>query len=165
MAKNNNYQNIDESAQKFELSENEMRLMKDKVTETPSTLEYGHHSGSALIKPEDKGKIKSNALMAMKEQTDTQLLQIQEQVQLLMKQAKAVQDRISISERIYMAEFKNEPLIGKTYYLYEKKDGSDAVSLIGPNEWGRSYPYERHLATARLLADHTWEVSDSSLED
>jgi hypothetical protein len=28
----------------------------DKITENPHSLEYPHHAGSALIKPEDKGK-------------------------------------------------------------------------------------------------------------
>ena len=41
----------------------------DKITETPSTLPYAHHSGSALIKPEDRGKIKGRALSAMDHQT------------------------------------------------------------------------------------------------
>ncbi len=30
----------------------------DKITENPHSLEYGHHAGSALIKPEDQGKLK-----------------------------------------------------------------------------------------------------------
>ena len=42
----------------------------DKVSENPHSLEYGHHSGSALIKPEDQGKLKSRSLNAMDHQTD-----------------------------------------------------------------------------------------------
>ena len=61
---------------------------KDKITETPSTLEYGHHVGSAVIKPEDKGKLKGRSLTAMAHQTDQQLGQIYEQMQLLAEQAK-----------------------------------------------------------------------------
>ena len=48
----------------------------DKVSEHPHSLEYGHHSGSALIKPEDQGKLKSRSLNAMDHQTDMQLGQI-----------------------------------------------------------------------------------------
>ena len=42
---------------------------KDKITENPHSLEYAHHAGSALIKPEDQGKIKGRALSAMEHQT------------------------------------------------------------------------------------------------
>ena len=61
----------------------------DKITENPHNLEYGHHSGSALIKPEDEGKLKSRALKAMDHQTDMQLGQIYEQMKLLASQAQS----------------------------------------------------------------------------
>ncbi|MEN9978324.1 MAG: hypothetical protein RLZZ569_949, partial [Bacteroidota bacterium] len=92
---------------------------KDKITENPSTLPYAHHSGSALIKPEDQGKLKGRALSAMEQQTDIQLHQIYEQMQLLAEQAKKLQSRKSISERIYLAEMRFEPLINHVYFLYE----------------------------------------------
>ena len=31
---------------------------KDKTSDSPGLLEYAHHVGSALIRPEDKGKLK-----------------------------------------------------------------------------------------------------------
>jgi len=157
------YQKLSEDPQPFHLSENEMKLMKDKVADKPSSLEYAHTSGSAIIKPIDKGRVKGLAVSAMHEQTDAQLSQIYEQVALLKKQADLIKRRVEISERIYLAEFKNKPLIGKTYHLYEKKDGSDAVSLIGPSEWGRSFPYASFLATVKLLSDHTWEIIEGEV--
>ena len=99
---------------------------KDKITETPSTLPYAHHSGSALIKPEDQGKIKSRALSAMEHQTDMQLSQIYEQMQLLAEQAKKLQSRKTISERVYMAEIRFDPLINHIYFLYEKEADSNS---------------------------------------
>lgn len=159
----NNFRKYNEKATPFVLSEEDRRLMKDKVSENPGTLQYAHHSGSAVIKPEDKGKLKGLAVSAMHEQTDAQLGIIYEQVELLMKQANEIKTRVEISERIYLAEFKNKPLIGKIYHLYEKKNGTDGVSLIGPNEWGRSFPYEKFLASVKLLSDHTWEILDGGI--
>ena len=49
---------------------------KDKITETPGTLPYAHTIGGVVIRPEDIGKVKSNALSAMFKQTDSQLDQI-----------------------------------------------------------------------------------------
>ena len=76
----------------------------EKITENPHSLEYAHHAGSALIKPEDQGKIKGRALSAMEHQTDIQLDQIYEQMQLLAAQAKKLHDRKLISEFIYFSK-------------------------------------------------------------
>lgn len=132
---------------------------KDKVTENPGTLPYAHHIGGVAIRPEDKGKIKGRALAAMEQQTNSQLSQLKEQMQVLANQAKAIQDRIEISEYIYTAKMGFEPLIGHVYYLYENKAGEHTLSLVAPDEWGRSKPYA-YLATVKLLADHTWDILD-----
>ncbi len=134
----------------------------DKITENPHSLEYGHHAGSALIKPEDQGKLKSRALNAMEHQTDMQLNQIYEQMKLLADQAKKLNDRKSISEFIYQAEIRFEPFINHTYHLYKKSNGTYLLSLIGPNQWGRSGAELQFMATVKLLADHTWDILDQS---
>jgi hypothetical protein len=136
---------------------------KDKVTENPHSLEYAHHVGSALIKPEDKGKIKGRAISAMEHQTDQQLTQIYEQMQLLAEQAKKINQRKEISEKIYQAEFRFEPLINHVYHLYHTQNGTPVLSVIGPDEWGRSTRKDDFVweATVKLLADHTWEIISS----
>jgi hypothetical protein len=134
----------------------------DKITENPHSLAYPHHAGSALVKPEDQGKIKSRALSAMDHQTDMQLGQIYEQMQLLAAQAKKLQDRKVISEKIYGAEMRFEPLINHTYHLYQKENQTYLLSLIAPNQWGRSKKSFEFVATVRLLADHTWDILEKS---
>lgn len=134
----------------------------DKITENPHSLAYPHHAGSALVKPEDQGKIKSRALSAMDHQTDMQLGQIYEQMQLLAAQAKKLQDRKLISEKIYGAEMRFEPLINHTYHLYQKENRSYLLSLIAPNQWGRSKKSFEYVATVRLLADHTWDILEKN---
>lgn len=134
----------------------------DKITETPSTLEYGHHAGSAVVKPEDQGKLKGRALSAMEHQTDMQMDQIRQQMQLLADQAKSLQDRKVISEVIYGAEMRFEPLINHIYHLYEKDDRTFLLSLIAPDQWGRSKKSFEFVATVRLLADHTWDIIEKS---
>ncbi len=130
----------------------------DKITVNPHSIEYPHHVGSALIKPEDQGKLKGRALSAMDHQTDQQLGQIYEQMQLLAKQAKAIQERKSISERIYLAEMRFDPIINHTYHLYRRENGVHLLSLVAPENWGRSANRLEFIATVKLLADHTWEI-------
>ncbi|MGB0429360.1 MAG: DUF2452 domain-containing protein [Bacteroidia bacterium] len=130
---------------------------KDKITENPHSLEYAHTVGGALVKPEDKGKIKGRAVSSMHEQTNMQMGQIYEQMELLAKQAKQLQDRVEISERIYKAEMRFEPLISHIYYLYNKGE-KDMLTMVAPAEWGRSMPYDYFIAKVKLLGDHTWEI-------
>ncbi|GAB4014654.1 DUF2452 domain-containing protein [Spirosoma migulaei] len=133
-------------------------ISPDKVAEAPGLLDYAHTAGSAVIRPEDKGKITGRAVAAMREQTDMQLSQLYKQMQLLAEQATAIRNRVEISERIYSAQMNFEPVVGHTYHFYQRKNGTDLLSMIGPNEWGRKFPFERCLATVRMMADHTWDV-------
>ena len=134
---------------------------KDKITETPSTLEYAHTVGSAVVKPIDKGKVKGRAVSAMVEQTNRQLHQIHEQINVLAKQAKAIRRRAEVSEKIYLSEMNFEPLIGHTYYLYQKQNLKFVLSMLSPEEWGRSLKYE-FVAEVDLLSDHTWDIKRSN---
>jgi len=129
----------------------------DKVAENPHLLPYAHHVGSAIIKPLDKGRAKGNAMSAMIQQTEGSLHKIKEQVELLIKQAQEIHDRINVSEKIYQADCGIVPNIGQVYYLYERKNKSWVLSMVSPTDWGGNPPYT-YIATAELLADHTWKV-------
>ncbi len=135
---------------------------EDKITENPSTLPYAHTVGGVVIKPEDKGRIKGRALAAMEDQTQMQMDQIREQIELLAKQAEALKKRKEISQMIYGAEMSFEPLINHIYHLYLRKNGKMLLSMVAPTEWGRKLPFERFVATVRLLADHTWEILEEN---
>lgn len=146
------------TGKKIDIEKLDLDLMKEKTTENPGTLPYAHHAGSALIKPEDKGKITGRAVAAMHSQTDIQMAQIYEQMKLLADQAKKIQARVEVSERIYQASIAFEPLINHRYFLYQKSDGTDFMSMIAPEEWGRKKEWANFVAEVKLLADHTWEI-------
>jgi hypothetical protein len=136
---------------------------KDKVAETPGLLPYAHTAGGAVIRPEDKGRIRGNAMVAMYDQTDRQLEQLRQQMETLMAQAKSLGDRVSMSEIIYQADIPFKPVIHHIYHLYQrKKDGKHILSMVSSSEWGKNPPYD-HLATVRLLGDHTWEVLEGGV--
>lgn len=134
----------------------------DKVTDKPNTLSYPHHAGSAVVKPIDQGKMKGRAVSAMEHQTDMQLHQIYEQMQLLAAQATKLNERKKIAEFIYLAEMRFEPLINHTYHLYQRDSGGYVLSMIGPNQWGKSKAIPTFMATIKLLADHTWDIVEKN---
>jgi len=146
------------TGKKIDVDKLDLERMKEKTTENPGTLPYAHHSGSAIIKPEDKGKITGRAVAAMHSQTDMQMAQIYDQMRLLADQAKKIQSRIEVSERIYQASIAFEPLINHRYFLYQKADGTDFMSMIAPEEWGRKKDWAAFIAEVKLLADHTWDI-------
>ncbi|MGD1847343.1 MAG: DUF2452 domain-containing protein [Salibacteraceae bacterium] len=131
---------------------------KDKTTEEPGRLAYPHHIGSPVVKPVDKGKVKGRAMTSMMQQTESQLQQIYQQMQLLADQAKAVKDRVEISEKIYESDMGFEPIVGHQYYLYQKENGRHVLSMLSPEEWGKRMPYSHLVSAVRLLADHTWDL-------
>jgi predicted transcriptional regulator len=152
-----NQQKIAVKNNKIDVSRIDLEKMKEKTTEQPGLLPYAHQSGSAIIKPEDKGKITGRAVSAMHSQTDMQMSQIYQQMSLLAEQAKKIQKRVEVSERIYQSSMSFEPLINHVYFLYEKEDGTDFLSMVSPEEWGRKKRFQ-FIAEIKLLADHTWEI-------
>jgi Protein of unknown function (DUF2452) len=128
------------------------------VSQNPGLIGYAHTAGSAVIRPTDMGKVKGKAQMAMRQQTQDQLQRLYKQMEVLGGQVKEINDRIVVSERIYDAQMSFEPVINHTYFLYEKTDGSDVLSMVGPDEWGKRFPYNSFLARVFLLADRTWQV-------
>lgn len=140
------------------ISDRELEVMKTKTVDLPGLLEYAHSVGGFAITPTQEGDIKSKAMEAMKEQTQDQLSMLFEQMKLLAKQAQEIKDRVDVSQLIYSAEMKFEPVLGKIYYLYQKKSGGNIISLIGPHEWGQNPSFEKVIAKVSLLHDHTWKV-------
>ncbi len=144
---------------KVDIEKMDLDKDREKTSENPGLLPYASSVGGVVIKPDDKGKIKGRAMAAMVEQTDKQMTQLYRQMEVLAAQAKEIKARVAISERIYQTQINFEPLIGHIYYLYEREGGTDLLSIIAPDEWGRSKPFKSFLAEVKLLADHTWEVN------
>ncbi len=130
------------------------------VAENPGLLPYAHNIGSAIIRPLDKGRTKGVAMTAMYEQSERQLDQIRKQVDLLVEQARAIQQRVEISEQIYLADMNFKPIVAHIYHLYTKKDETLVLSMVAPDEWGKNPPYI-WKATVKMMGDYTWDVLDS----
>lgn len=121
-----------------------------------SILPYAASSSSVAIRPTQEGVIKHKALSAMEEQTNMQLHQIRQQIELLAKQAAALQQRKELSLKIYESKLSFKPQIGQTYHLYQRKDDSFLLSMVAPGEWGGNGPFKAFVSSVKLLADHTW---------
>jgi hypothetical protein len=115
------------------------------------------HVGSPVIRPIDKGKMKSRSLQTAREQAEQQMSMLRRQADVLMQQARKIDERLKLAEEVYSSDMGFEPVVGQIYHLYVRKNGQRALSLIGPNEWGGRSPFEAFATSVRLLGDKTWE--------
>lgn len=141
----------------IDVSKIDLEELKKRTTDIPGLIEYAHSVGGFSIVPTQQGAIKATAMRAMQEQTQMQLDMLLEQMKVLAKQAQTLKDRAEISHKIYEADLNFKPVIGETYFLYEK-EGKHIVSLVAPEEWGNSKSIGTFVAEALLLADHTWKI-------
>ena len=152
----------DKKAKPIDVDKIDLDLMKKHATDMPGLLEYAHSVGGFSIVPTKEGAIKGRALKVMEEQTNMQMDQIFQQMKLLAEQAQKIKSRAEISVEIYDATLGFEPLVGNSYFLYEKSNGKKLVSMVSPKEWGDKIPFERYIAQVKLLADHTWDVIEEN---
>lgn len=129
-------------------------LYQGELSQAPYALTVS----SPKIDPVDKRMVKANAHEAMQHQAEQQVQMLRRQAELLLKQAREIEERLAVSHTIYKADIGFEPVIGGIYHLYQKHDGSQVLILVAPYEWGRIMPYAMFLHTVRLLADRTWEI-------
>ena len=113
--------------------------------------------GSPIIRPEDKNQIKTNAVEAMHHYANQEMAMLKKQADLIMEQVRDIEKRLQVSEKIYQSDMRFTPVIGQIYHVYENDDHYK-LSLIGPNEWGRSKTIGKHLASVKLLGDHSWDL-------
>ncbi|GAB1448942.1 MAG: DUF2452 domain-containing protein [Bacteroidetes bacterium] len=113
--------------------------------------------GSPVIKAEDRNQIKANAVEAMHHYANQEISMLKKQADLIMEQVREIEKRLKVSEKIYQSDMRFTPVIGQVYHLYENGDHFK-LSLIGPNEWGRSKSVGKYLASVRLLGDHSWDL-------
>ncbi len=53
---------------------------------------------------------------------------------------------------VYGSDYNFQPIVGETYHLYERKNGSKFLSMISPDDWKQEY-----VGSFILLNNGTWE--------
>ena len=110
----------------------------------------------------------------MRQHASKQIDQLQKQADLLVKQARQIESRVELAEKIGKARFGFKPVLLQHYFLYRKNIdtaseemneevvGEDlTLSLVGPEEWNELCPYGMLIAKVRQLGDSTWEVVEN----
>lgn len=123
-------------------------------------------SSKEIIKEQDLHKPVARGLITLDGQIEIQGQNILEQIDLLRKQAEAIVEKKRISKKIYDSTIKFEPIVLGIYYLYIVNEKEQMISMVGPNEWGRSLKNRLdYIAKIRLQYDHTWEILELNLKN
>ena len=80
---------------------------------------------------------------------DTKLQELQEEYNKLAEEYK-------LNEMVYNAQCRFGPVIGEVYHLYQRKDESTFLSMIGPNDWLSVKP-DNFIGSFRLTSNDKWE--------
>ena len=98
-------------------------------------------------------QVRKESLSVMEYQANRQIIALQEQANLLVKQAQEIENRVKLAYSIEESIYNFEPVTMREYSLYEHK-GNLVLTLIEPFN---SSPYDKFLTTVRKLGDSTWE--------
>ena len=107
-------------------------------------LTYGSNNSAPAIKLEDVGGWKQTQAQRANKVFTKKYDEIKEEFVNLI-------DEVKWNEFIYSATYNFVPVLGETYYVYEKNDGSLFLSLISPTEWNM-----KCLGSTKLDSNNKW---------
>ena len=126
--------------------------------ENRNLREHPTETNAPAFRPDPLSVNRSETLEAMNHHAKEQIDRLQEQAQLLLRQAQEIEARVQLAEQIAKAEYRFTSVLLKPYHLYKAaQSNSHVLSLVGPEEWSNSCPYGSYLACVRQLGDGTWE--------
>jgi len=122
------------------------------------SLPYPMELGSPAFQPIAVAEAKDLSINTARAHAQQEYDCIMEQAAVLMRQAQALQDRLSMSERVIAADWSFAERHGINYYLYLNiNTRRETLSLIAPGDWhGRCPEYLQYQATVCKQGDSTW---------
>ena len=113
----------------------------------PNALTYGIFSSApASIKPVDIDKWKAVVAPTFKHYFTERYNELAREYEKLVRD-------YQVNQLLYESSIGFKPIIGQTYYLYKKENGSAFISMIGPQEtfWGG------YVGAFKFNAQFAWE--------
>ncbi|WGK64523.1 DUF2452 domain-containing protein [Croceiramulus getboli] len=115
-------------------------------------LPYASNVGAPAIKTTDLTHWKNHKINKVNHQLENRF-------ELLKQEYLQLRQDFEDNEMVYSAQFNFEPVMGKSYFLYEKENGSHFLSLIAPEECNFSFKGE-----FTLTLDGLWERKGANKE-
>lgn len=110
------------------------------------SLTYGTTLSSPPIRLDNTIGWKSEKLIQLKHNFDTELNNIQRQYDELV-------ESWLVNEKVYNAKCGFIPIIGNIYHIYLNKRNEEFLSIISPNEWNMEW-----MGSYELNIDGKWKM-------
>ena len=107
-------------------------------------LTYGSNIGAPAIQLDDVDGWKQIQAQKANKTFKTKFEEIKSDLNELVNE-------VRWNEFVYSSTYNFVPVIGETYYLYEKTDGTIFLSLIAPNEWSMKL-----IGATKLDSNNKW---------
>ena len=101
-------------------------------------LPYATNVGAPVITPDNISTWKNERILKTNHYFQKKYQEIKEQYDELLKE-------FEWNSVVYGSNYKFQPKIGETYYLYRRQDGELFLSIIKPTEWKQEYVGEFEL--------------------
>ena len=128
--------------------------MKKKKYEDNIVYDYDLEKFDANIKPypTSLGSQGFEPLKVDKSSISTANHYFESRLKELKEEYKKLIQEYNWTKLVYESTYNFQPIVGDVYHMYEKKDKTLWLSLIGPNEWNQPY-----VGSFKLLTDGKWE--------
>ena len=110
----------------------------------PRELTYGSNNGAPAIRLDDVSGWKQNQANKANKVFNKKFEEIKDEFAHLI-------DEVKWNEFVYSTNYNFIPVMGETYYLYRKSDGTNFLSLISPDEWSMEF-----IGATRLESNNKW---------
>lgn len=110
----------------------------------PRELTYGSNNGAPAIRLDDVSGWKQNQANKANKVFNKKFEEIKDEFANLI-------DEVKWNEFVYSTNYNFIPVMGETYYLYKKPDGTNFLSLISPDEWNMEF-----IGATRLESNNKW---------
>jgi len=121
--------------------------MTDDMDKNPNALTYGiTPSAPASIKPVDIESWKAVVSPTFKHYFTERYNELVSEYEKLMRD-------YNVNQLLYESSLSFKPIIGQTYYLYKKGNGSSFISLIKPEETF----WDGYVGAFKFNAQYAWE--------
>jgi len=94
--------------------------------------------------------------------TNAKLQVIADQITALQEEARRILEEAKESRRLHRVECRLQKVVGRTYHLYKKEDGTLYFSLLSPADWHGKPPHQ-YQGAYTLREDYTWKRIDADL--
>lgn len=106
---------------------------------------YATNLSSPVIKITDTISWKKQNIYKANNQFNAEYEELKEAYQLLM-------NKYQYNDIVYNSRFSFEPIVGKTYHLYKKKEDDLFLSILAPNECNFNF-----VGSFLLTSDKIWQ--------